>query len=43
MSQNYERIVFSVLDGVATLTFNNPAKRNAFDPAMRVEMAEVVR
>ena len=29
--------------GVATLTFNNPDKRNAFDPAMRVEMAEVVR
>ena len=40
---DYERIIFMVDNGVATLTFNNPAKRNAFDPAMRVEMAEVVR
>ena len=43
MSQAYERIVFDVQGGVATLTLSNPAKRNAFDPAMRVEMAEVVR
>jgi len=42
MSAAYERIVFDVQDGVATLTFNNPAKRNAFDPAMRVEMAQAV-
>lgn len=43
MSKAYERIVFEVHDGVATLTLSNPDKRNAFDPAMRVEMAEVVR
>ena len=43
MSQVYERIVFEVQDGVATLTLSNPAKRNAFDPAMRGEMAAVVR
>lgn len=39
----YERILFNVEGGVATLSFHNPAKRNAFDPAMRTEMAEVVR
>lgn len=43
MSKTYERITFAVQDGVATLTLSNPDKRNAFDPAMRVEMAEVVR
>lgn len=42
-TRHYERILFSVEGGVATLTFNNPAKRNAFDPAMRAEIAEVVR
>ena len=41
--KTYERIRFSVSDGVATLVLNSPAKRNAFDPVMRVEMAEVVR
>ncbi len=29
MTRTYERIVFDVQDGVATLTFNNPDKRNA--------------
>lgn len=43
MSATYERLLFDVQEGVATLAFNNPSKRNAFDPAMRVEMAEVVR
>ncbi|HAU57735.1 MAG TPA: enoyl-CoA hydratase/isomerase family protein [Comamonadaceae bacterium] len=43
MSKSFERIAFEVQDGVATLTLDNPAKRNAFDPTMRVEMAEVVR
>ena len=43
MSRHYERIIFERQDGVATLRFNYPAKRNAFDPQMREEMAEVVR
>ena len=43
MNQSYERIIFERQDGVATLRFNYPAKRNAFDPQMREEMAEVVR
>ena len=43
MSAGYERIRFGVEGGVATLVLDNPAKRNAFDPVMRVEMAEVVR
>jgi 2-(1,2-epoxy-1,2-dihydrophenyl)acetyl-CoA isomerase len=43
MSASYQRIRFALEDGVATLVLDNPAKRNAFDPAMRVEMAEVVR
>ena len=41
MSHHYERIIFERQDGVATLRFNHPAKRNAFDPQMREEMAEV--
>ena len=40
MSAGYERIRFGVEGGVATLVLDNPAKRNAFDPVMRVEMAD---
>ena len=43
MSADYQRIRFGIEGGVATLVLDNPAKRNAFDPTMRVEMAEVVR
>lgn len=39
---NFERIRFAVRDQVATLTLHNPGKRNAFDPAMREEMRQVV-
>ena len=42
MPQPYELIRFAVCDQVATLTFHNPAKRNAFEPRMREEIAEVV-
>lgn len=34
---------FEVADQVATLTFNNPAKRNALEPAMRDELATALR
>lgn len=43
MSPVYEFIRFEVQNQVATLTFNNPAKRNAFAPGMRVEIQDVVR
>lgn len=39
---NFERIRFAVRDQVATLTLHNPERRNAFDPAMREEMRQVV-
>ena len=42
MTQQYQMIRFEVKDGVATLTFNNPAKRNAFAPQMREEIQQVV-
>ncbi|MDD2546447.1 MAG: enoyl-CoA hydratase/isomerase family protein [Burkholderiaceae bacterium] len=43
MSQAYEFIRFEVQNQVATLTFHNPAKRNAFAPQMRLEIQDVVR
>ena len=42
MTPTFERIRFEVQHQVATLTLDNPAKRNAFDPAMREEIAQVV-
>lgn len=39
---DFKTIRFSVLEQVATLTLDNLAKRNALDPAMREEVAEVV-
>ena len=42
MSTPFERIRFEVRNQVATLTLDNPAKRNAFDPAMREEVAQAV-
>jgi enoyl-CoA hydratase/carnithine racemase len=39
---DFHTIRFSVDNHVATLTLDNPSKRNALDPAMRVEVAEVV-
>lgn len=37
-----EYIQFDIADGVATLTFNRPAQRNAMDVAMRKEIGEAV-
>jgi 2-(1,2-epoxy-1,2-dihydrophenyl)acetyl-CoA isomerase len=42
MSQPFQTIRFEVREQVATLTLDNPAKRNALDPAMREEIAQVV-
>lgn len=39
---DFKSIRFSVLGQVATLTLDNPAKRNALDPVMREEVAQVV-
>jgi len=38
----FKTIHFTVVNHVATLTLDNPSKRNALDPAMRVEVAQVV-
>ena len=42
MSNSFKTIRFDVQDQVATLTLDNPAKRNALDPEMRDELSEVV-
>lgn len=42
MEQAFQTIRFEVREQVATLTLDNPGKRNALDPAMRVEVAQVV-
>jgi 2-(1,2-epoxy-1,2-dihydrophenyl)acetyl-CoA isomerase len=39
---DFKTIQFKVSNQVATLTLDNPSKRNALDPAMRVEVSEVV-
>ena len=41
MRDSYQLIRFEVRNQVATLTFNNPAKRNCFEPRMREEIKEV--
>lgn len=38
-----ELLQFTVRDQVATLTMNNPAKRNAMDMALREQLADAVR
>lgn len=43
MTHLFKTIRFDVQDKVATLTLDNPTKRNALDPAMREEVSEVVR
>ncbi|RDK05851.1 enoyl-CoA hydratase/isomerase family protein [Cupriavidus lacunae] len=42
MNRAYRTIQFSQRDHVATLTFDNPGKRNALDLQMRDEIAEIV-
>ncbi len=42
MTTEFQCIRFEVSAQVATLTLDNPTKRNALDPAMREELAEVV-
>lgn len=42
MTKLFKTLRFDVQDQVATLTLDNPAKRNALDPAMREEVTEVV-
>jgi 2-(1,2-epoxy-1,2-dihydrophenyl)acetyl-CoA isomerase len=39
----YETILFDVADGVATLTFNRPDKRNAFNEAMAAETLDALK
>jgi len=38
---DYKALRFERADGVATVTFDNPASRNAFDMALREELAQV--
>ena len=42
MTREFQFIRFDVNAQVATLTLDNPAKRNALDPAMRPEVAEAI-
>ena len=42
MTTAFKLIRFSIDNQVATLTLSNPEKRNAFGPAMREEIAQVV-
>lgn len=42
ITNEWQTIKFSVVDHVATLTLNRPEKRNAFDAAMRRELADIV-
>lgn len=42
MTDTFKTIRFEVHEQVATLTLDNPTKRNALDPAMREEVTEVV-
>ena len=42
MTTTFKLIRFEVINQVATLTLSNPEKRNAFGPAMREEIAQVV-
>ncbi len=39
---NYEKIRFSVADGVATITLNRPDKLNSFDRAMSLEVIDAL-
>lgn len=38
-----ESLLFSVSDQIATITFNNPAKRNVFDSVVRERLADAVQ
>jgi 2-(1,2-epoxy-1,2-dihydrophenyl)acetyl-CoA isomerase len=40
--QDFKTIRFSVQNHIATLTLDNPSKRNALDSEMRIEIAEVI-
>lgn len=42
MTNAFETLRFNVQNQVATLTLDNPAKRNALDSVMRTEIAQVV-
>ena len=39
---SYKAMKYEISDEIATVTFNRPAQRNAFDIAMRVELAEII-
>jgi 2-(1,2-epoxy-1,2-dihydrophenyl)acetyl-CoA isomerase len=42
-AQGLQTILYSVEDGVATITLNRPRQKNAIDLVMRAELAEMVR
>ena len=42
-AMNYETILYEVADGVATITLNRPAKRNAFGAGMGTELSDAYR
>ena len=41
-ASGYSTVLVEKADGVATITFNRPEKRNAMNPKMHVEMVEVL-
>ena len=42
MNPNYTAIIYEQQAGVATITLNNPSKRNALDQAMRADMQDAL-
>jgi trans-feruloyl-CoA hydratase/vanillin synthase len=41
-SYSYKTLLVDVADGIGTITFNRPAKRNAMSPTLHLEMADAL-
>jgi trans-feruloyl-CoA hydratase/vanillin synthase len=42
MAYSFETLLVDVSDGIGTITFNRPAKRNAMSPQLHLDMAEAL-